>query len=145
MYSNREKILAILEKEEGLSPKQLGEKLNIGQTMVFRYLKKLQQENKIIKIGASPKVFYRLNTGNGSTAKIPESFKPYLWSYDFNKIDKERNKKTIIENILNLGTYKVTKELFEIYSRNEIKEVLNNIKLTIFNEQSMNYWKLILE
>lgn len=75
---------------------------------------------------------------------VPASFKPYLWSYDFDKLDLETNKETIIENVLTWGAYDVTKELFGIYSKDEIMRVFSKIKKSDFNKQSVNYWNLIL-
>lgn len=79
-----------------------------------------------------------------SVKKLPQSFKPFLWSYDFSKLDVEKNKKVIIENVLNLGTFVVSKELFKVYSVGEIKEVLNKMKPSLFNKKSINYWNKIL-
>lgn len=79
---------------------------------------------------------------NGSM--IPETFKPYLWSYDFDKLDKENNKKIIIENILNYADFNSSRQLFNLYTIEEIKDVLNNAKQNSFNKKSYNFWNLIL-
>jgi hypothetical protein len=75
---------------------------------------------------------------------LPQSFKPFFWSFDFSKLDIEKNKKTIIEQILTYGTFLVTKELFEIYSKEEIKLVLNKIRVSPYNKKSINYWNIVL-
>lgn len=75
---------------------------------------------------------------------VPLEFKPFLWSYDFEKLDISKNKKIIIENILNFGSFETTQKLFALYSTAEIKEVLNNMRLSSFNKQSVNYWNTIL-
>ena len=51
---------------------------------------------------------------------IPSNIHPFLWSYDVDKIDLERDKKIIITNVLNFGTDPATKWLFEVYSREDI-------------------------
>ncbi|MFH1187456.1 MAG: hypothetical protein V1688_01185 [bacterium] len=57
--------------------------------------------------------------------KLPKSFKPILWSYDFSKIDSIKNKKTIIVNTINYGDLKHWKWLAKYYG---IKEVQNELK-----------------
>ncbi len=71
---------------------------------------------------------------------LPISFKPYLWSYIFEKLDIEKNKKTIILNILNFGNTNSWKELFKIYGKNEIKKVFYSVKKTEFDSKTFSFW-----
>jgi hypothetical protein len=57
----KEKILSLIGVKGEVSPKELESLTDLGTAMLFRHLKKLQEEKKIIKIGSSPKVFYKLN------------------------------------------------------------------------------------
>jgi hypothetical protein len=75
---------------------------------------------------------------------ISALFKPFLWSYDFQKLNKNDNKKAIIEGVLNYGTNAATQELFKTYNKKEIKEVFLGIEKSSFNKKSFNYWNLIL-
>ena len=75
--------------------------------------------------------------------EIKEVFKPFLWFYDINKIDFERDKKRIITNVLNLGTKEATDLLFEIYSKKDINEVVTSPLPGEWNKKSLNYWRLI--
>lgn len=75
---------------------------------------------------------------------IPETFKPYLWSYDFDKLDKENNKNIIIENVLNYADFKSSTQLFDLYTIDEIKNVLNTTKQNSFNKKSFNFWNVVL-
>jgi len=43
---------------------------------------------------------------NKENSKLPVFFKPILWSYNFEKMDAEKHKKTIITNTINYGTLK---------------------------------------
>lgn len=54
--------------------------------------------------------------------KLDKSFKPLFWSYDFDKLDPEKDKHLIIHQVLALGTMKNLKKLFKIYSKQEVKE-----------------------
>ncbi len=75
---------------------------------------------------------------------ISKVFKPFLWSYDFEKLNINDNKKVIIESILNYGDNVATQELFKVYSIEEIKKVYFDIKKSDFNKKSFNYWNIIL-
>ncbi len=76
--------------------------------------------------------------------KIPKTFRPFLWSYDIDKIDPLKHKKRIITNILNLGTERATKELFKVYNIKDIKEAVKNPLPGEWNKKSLNFWSLIL-
>ena len=79
------------------------------------------------------------------TNTLPLSFKPYLWSYDFEKLDKEKNKTTIIQSLLEFGKLEDTKKMFKIYTKTEIKNVLKKMRPNPFDKKSLNYWKLMLD
>ena len=76
---------------------------------------------------------------------IPSYIRPFLWSYDIEKMDLARNKKRIITNILNLGTVKATDWLFGIYDKKDIKEAITNPLPGEWNKKSLNFWSLILD
>lgn len=50
-----------------------------------------------------------------------------MWSYDFNSLDLEKNKKTIIINTINYGDLKHWRWIVNYYGENEVKKVLENI------------------
>lgn len=77
------------------------------------------------------------------TNKLPESFKPFLWSYDFEKLDLIKNKKIIILNLLNFGTKECTDELLKLYDRAEIKTAIRNSYESEWDKKSLNYWSYI--
>ena len=75
---------------------------------------------------------------------IPKYIQPFLWSYDFKKIDKEKDKKRIITNVLNLGSQKATNWLFDNYTKKEIKEVLSDPLPGEWDKKSFNFWSIVL-
>ncbi len=78
--------------------------------------------------------------------KAPKFIKPFLWSYDFSKLDLRKDKQRIILNILNLGTKEATDWLFSYYSKPEIKNVIiNHGAKGELSDKSLNYWTLILK
>ena len=74
---------------------------------------------------------------------IPEFIKPFLWSYDVSAFDLRRDKKRIITNILNWGTYEATNWLFSVYSQDDIREVLEQPLSGEWDKKSLAYWSLI--
>ena len=62
--------------------------------------------------------------------KLPDFFKPLLWSYDFNKIDPQKNKKTIIINSINLGDLRHWKWLISAYGKEEVRSLLEKIPIS---------------
>ena len=74
---------------------------------------------------------------------IPSFIRPFLWSYDPEKLDLARDKKRIITNVLNLGTVQATKWLFEVYNRADIKETVVNPLAGEWNKKSLNFWRII--
>ena len=79
------------------------------------------------------------------TKKAPRFLQPYLWSYDINRIDIKKDKKLIIQQVLNFGTEKEVKWIFETYDKKEIRGVLKDPKRGMWDKKSLNFWKTILE
>ncbi|MDP2946165.1 MAG: hypothetical protein Q8N61_01770 [bacterium] len=75
--------------------------------------------------------------------KIPASFQTALWSYDISKMDIEKDKKGVITQVLNYGTWDNLKLLFKIYSEKEIKKVIKNPSRGIWFEKVLNFWTTI--
>ena len=76
---------------------------------------------------------------------IPLYVTPFLWSYDINQLDINRDKKRIITNVLNLGTIEATDWIFNTYSKKDIHEVLENPLCGEWNNKSLNYWSLLFD
>jgi hypothetical protein len=74
-----------------------------------------------------------------------KEFKPFLWSYDTQRMDLERDKRRIITNVLNLGTKKACESLFDIYTKEEIKKEIANPLPGEWNKKSLNYWSIIFD
>lgn len=93
----------------------------------------------------------KIKTSLNSKVKTPEFFRPILWSYDFNNINPQKDKKTIIVNAINYGNLNHWRWLVQYYGKNEIKKILSKIPVTeirprvlkltsiIFNIKNFNY------
>lgn len=71
---------------------------------------------------------------------LPKFLQSSLWSYDIKKMDVKADKDLIIQQVLNYGTEKQLKWLFETYSEKEIKEVLRHPRRGCWYADVLNYW-----
>ena len=67
---------------------------------------------------------------NNTKKGLPESFRPLLWSYNFDTIDRDKHKKQIIVNTINYGDLKHWKWIQKEYGEKEIQRVLTKIPVT---------------
>lgn len=78
-----------------------------------------------------------------SSLVLPNFLQPYLWSYDLDQLDLERDREVIITNILNLGNEMAVKWLFAAYPKKLIKETIENAKSGFWHDKSLKFWSLI--
>ena len=76
--------------------------------------------------------------------KIPQFIKPYLWSYDINKIDIEKDKKLLVSAVLNWGDERSIKWLFKCYGKKKVIMISNSTPKGQWDKKSLNFWSLIL-
>lgn len=77
--------------------------------------------------------------------KLPLSFEPLMWSYDFNKIDPEKHKERIIINTIDYGFWSQWKWLFKNYGARNLKKTISLIPKSEFrNYKALDLVSLIL-
>jgi len=59
--------------------------------------------------------------------RLPDLFKPLLWSYNFSEIDPEKNKKTIIVNAINYGDLRHWRWLVKFYGKEAVRQALISV------------------
>ncbi len=74
---------------------------------------------------------------------LPSFLRPFLWSYDLEKMDKEKHKQIIIKNVLDFGTKQAIDWLRENYSKKEIQQAIKNSVKSDWSKKSINLWSLI--
>ena len=74
---------------------------------------------------------------------LPEFFRPILWSFDFDKIDLKKHKKTIILNSINYGDLKHWKWITKYYGYEAIREVLSSVSSTELRSRVLNLAGLV--
>ena len=70
---------------------------------------------------------------------------PFLWSYDLDAIDLEKDKRRIITNVLNLGTKSAVEWLFHEYEKSDIKEAIAKPLPGEWSDKSLNFWSIVLD
>ena len=66
-----------------------------------------------------------------------------MWSYNFDKIDSEKDKKTIIVNTINYGDLKHWQWLNKTYGTKEIGNILCKIPATELRKRARELAKII--
>ena len=74
---------------------------------------------------------------------LPQFLRPFFWSYDLDRMDKENDKQIIIKNILDFGTVETTDWLKQNYTKQEIKLAIKKSIQADWSKKSINYWSLI--
>lgn len=64
------------------------------------------------------------------TDAVPETFRPILWSYDFDRIDPVKHQKTIIIQAVNYGTLADWRWLKQSYGADGVRQVLGTVPIT---------------
>jgi len=75
--------------------------------------------------------------------KIPKQFQRVLWSYDINRMDLGEDKKEIITQVLNYGTWEDLKLLYYLYPEKEIKQVVKTPRRGVWFKKVLNFWTII--
>ena len=76
---------------------------------------------------------------------IPETFRPILWSYDFDRIDPLKHRKTIIVQTINYGTLAQWHWLTDTYGRARVREVLGTIPATEIRSRARRLASLMFD
>lgn len=75
---------------------------------------------------------------------LPSFLQSCFPSYDLTRLNKERDKRLIITQILNYGTEKEIEWLGKNYSRKEIKEVVSFPIKGMWMKSVLVYWQKIM-
>lgn len=85
-----------------------------------------------------------LALGYNRDMKLPLFFKYIFWSYDFSKIDTEKDINGIIIDTINYGGWKHWKWIFNYYGKNKIKKVIENTPKSEFKPRALRLASLLL-
>jgi hypothetical protein len=76
--------------------------------------------------------------------RIPKNLQGVLWSTSVNRLDLDKNKSYIINQILSLGTIDELRWLFKVYPPDKIKKTFLNQPAKIYTPSAFNFAKNIL-
>ena len=76
---------------------------------------------------------------------VPKFLQSALWSYDVTKLNRRRDKKYIITQVLNHGTWEQVQWILKTYTQEEIREVLKNPSRGIWFSDALNCWLTIFK
>ncbi|OGF74142.1 hypothetical protein A2Z63_00225 [Candidatus Giovannonibacteria bacterium RIFCSPLOWO2_02_44_8] len=80
---------------------------------------------------------------NLSKRRLPEMFRPLLWSLRWEDIDIDEDKEDIIVNAVNEGTLKHWRWIIKMYGEEKIRGVLKRRLASEFYPESRNLAKVI--
>lgn len=76
---------------------------------------------------------------------LPNFLQPSLASYDLSKMDKKRDKETIITDVLNKGDGQDLEWLCKTYTKKEISAVVASPRRGMWFKEILTYWQKILD
>lgn len=76
--------------------------------------------------------------------RLPEYFKEVLWSYNLEKMDPDKAKKTIIVNTINYGDLKHWRWVLNYYGGDEVLKIVDNTKETEMRKSVKRLLNIIL-
>lgn len=78
-----------------------------------------------------------------TTRTLPDTFRPLLWSYDFDQIDPLKHKNTIIVQAINYGSLRQWRWLADNYGRDEVRDVLGSVPATALRPRARRLASLL--
>lgn len=76
--------------------------------------------------------------------KLPENLRPLFWSYVFEDLDIETNKRLIVVQIINYGSWSAWKWLVKTYGKNDLREFIERVPATEFRPGALMVVSLLL-
>jgi hypothetical protein len=64
---------------------------------------------------------------------LPDNFRPFFWSYRFESLDPQRDRKTVIVQLINYGTLAHWGWLIREYGSAEVRRTLQSVQATEIN------------
>jgi hypothetical protein len=76
-----------------------------------------------------------------ASTQLPDFITRYFWGDDLKQLDFSKNKKYILQTLLERGNQKAIQWLFSMLDRDSIKSMLPTIKLS---KKSAHFWDIYL-
>lgn len=76
---------------------------------------------------------------------LPDFFRPLFWSYKFESLDLEKNKKTIIVNTINYGDLRHWRWIVNHYGKESVKKILETIPATELKKRTARLAEILFD
>ena len=76
-----------------------------------------------------------------NTQQLPEFITKYFWGDDLSQLDFSKNRRYVLQVLLERGNQKALQWLFSVIDRDSIKAILPTIKL---GKKSAHFWSVYL-
>ena len=74
------------------------------------------------------------------TKKIPDSVLACVWFANPKKFDWEKQKETVIVQVLNRGTWEALRWVYHCYGEKEIRKAVSNPARGVWFPQTLRFW-----
>jgi len=82
---------------------------------------------------------------NAQRQKLPEVFRPLFWSYDFDALDLDTDKKIIVLNVINYGNLEHWQWINGYYGSKGVREILEKVPATEIKKRSGRLAELLFD
>lgn len=76
--------------------------------------------------------------------RLPEEIRPLFWSYNFNKLDGESDKRLVIKQVINYGSWDQWRWLSKTYGRDEIRTLIESTPTSEIRPGALKLISLLL-
>lgn len=76
--------------------------------------------------------------------KIPKSLQGALWSVDISKLDLEKDRAYIVNQVLSYGTLDEIRWLMKTYGKDVVKQVFLNQPIKVYTPSAFRFSQLLL-
>lgn len=144
-------IRKIIQDNGQITPKEIQRIAGLGPAMVFRHLKKLVGKGDIVKVGTSPKVFYKINEQPDNRADLQQKIESKIMEENFDYISPEGEEIEGVEGFerwcslrkLNpiemKGKYEEVYTDYQRFSKNGVIDATEKIEKTFANKSNEQY------
>lgn len=73
----------------------------------------------------------------GKATRLPEFFRPVLWSFNFSRISAAKDAKEIIVNTINYGEWRHLQWIADYYGKAKLKEIIENTPASEFQPPAL--------
>lgn len=78
-----------------------------------------------------------------TASKLPVSFKSLFWSYNFSAVDPAQNKKEVVVQTINYGSWQHWQWMVKYYGKENLRKIISNIPASEFRKPVLELVKIL--